>query len=327
MSRENNDPYRRGALPHTAQAVESASGDAGVEMSIFDCQAHWSTEIGYVFQDEEEKARQQRIWGTTAQVESEEEMVAAFRRNRVRAVMSLGFTIWMNDIGKIRQLHDYVFAAGRRYPDAIFGHWLSFNPALRRDALREFRRALDADAGFVGLAVIGQQPARVPASDERWDPFYRLSIEAGVPVLIYTGLTGVGQDHPGGKGIVLDDGHPRHIDIVAARYPSLKILAARPAYPWQDEMIAVMRHKSNVHCELHGWSPRAFTPALKKEIGGRLQDRFMFGSDYPVLKHEMLADRWRSLGLAEPVLEKVFHRNAEAYFPGAKNIPASEDLT
>jgi hypothetical protein len=30
---------------------------------------------------------------------------------------------------------------------------------------------------------------------------------------------------------VLDDGHPRYIDAVAAKFPQLKILAIRPAYP------------------------------------------------------------------------------------------------
>jgi Amidohydrolase len=124
----------------------------------------------------------------------------------------------------------------------------------------------------------------------------------------------------GDLGIVLDHGHQRHIDMVAARCPELQILAARPAYPWQDEMIAVLLHKGNVSYELHGWSPKAFSPALKREIGGRLQDRIMFGCDYPVLKYEMMAERWRSLGYSEAVLEKVFHLNADRFSPGAKNV-------
>ena len=36
----------------------------------------------------------------------------------------------------------------------------------------------------------------------------------------------------------------------------LKILAGRPAWPWQDDMLAVLLHKSNVQYELHGWSPK-----------------------------------------------------------------------
>jgi predicted TIM-barrel fold metal-dependent hydrolase len=122
---------------------------------------------------------------------------------------------------------------------------------------------------------------------------------------------------PGGMGVVLDDGHPRHVDRVAARYPELKIIAGRPAWPWQDDMIAVLLHKGNIRYELHGWSPKYFTPALKKEIGRRLQDRVMFGWDWPTLTLERLTNDWRELGYAEEVYEKIFHRNAEAFFPGA----------
>jgi predicted TIM-barrel fold metal-dependent hydrolase len=127
-------------------------------------------------------------------------------------------------------------------------------------------------------------------------------------------LTGIGQGQPGGNGIILDDGHPRHIDRVAARYPDLKILAARPAWPWQDDLIAIMLHKPNVTCELHGWGPRQFSPALKKEIQGRFRDRVMFGCDFPVLRYEKVIKDWHSEGYTEDVLEKVIYANAERYF-------------
>ena len=79
----------------------------------------------------------------------------------------------------------------------------------------------------------------------------------------------------------------------------------------------MLLHKGNVSYELHGWSPKTYSPALKREIGGRLQDRIMFGCDYPVLKYDMLFERWRGLGYSDEVLQKVFHLNAERYFPGA----------
>jgi predicted TIM-barrel fold metal-dependent hydrolase len=132
--------------------------------------------------------------------------------------------------------------------------------------------------------------------------------------MILAGLTGIGQGLPGGKGIVLDDGHPRHIDRVAARYPELKILAARPAWPWQDEMLAILLHKPNVSYELHGWGPKQFTPALKKEIGRRMQDRVMFGCDFPVLRYEKVIQDWCAEGYSEDVLEKILCTNAQRYF-------------
>jgi uncharacterized protein len=288
-------------------------------MRIFDCHSHWSTRRGYIFQSEEEQKSQERIWGTKASFQTEAEMAETFRRNNVRVMLDLALTAFIDmSMEEIRAVHDYTFEVQRQNSDVIFGHWLSLDPRLGREANREFERAVAAKAGFIGFGIIGQTRDGFPASDPIWDPFYKTSIDAGIPVLIHTGLTGIGQGFPGGRGIVLDHGHPRHIDAVAAKFPELKILAARPAYPWQDEMIAVLLHKANVHYELHGWSPKTFSPALKKEIGGRLQDRIMFGCDYPVLKYEMMAERWRGLGYSQAVLEKVFYRNAEAYFPGAR---------
>jgi hypothetical protein len=69
--------------------------------------------------------------------------------------------------------------------------------------------------------------------------------------MVLCGLTGIGQGLPGGHGYRLDDGYRRHIDVVAAKYPNLKVLAVRPAYLWQDEMLAI-EHKINLdnlsHC-------------------------------------------------------------------------------
>ncbi len=287
-------------------------------MRLFDCHSHWSTKRGYVFQTSEELVNQEKIWGTKADFQTEQEMTDTFRRNGVRVVMDLATTVlYPMSIDTIRELHDYTFEVQRQHSDVIFGHWLSLDPKLGKAAIKEYERAVAAKAGFIGFGIIGQTKDGFPASDPIWDPFYKTSIDAGIPVLIHSGLTGIGQGLPGGRGIILDHGHPRHIDIVAARFPELKILAARPAYPWQDEMIAILLHKGNVHYELHGWSPKAFSPTLKREIGGRLQDRIMFGCDYPVLKYEMMIERWKGLGYAEHVLEKIFYRNAEAYFPGA----------
>jgi len=287
-------------------------------MRLFDCHSHWSTRKGYVFQTEAELQNQERIWGTKASFQTEEEMVGTFRKNNVRVIMDLAIPVlYPMDMEQIRQHHDYTFDVQRKNSDVIFGHWLSFNPQLGKEAIKEYERAVAEKAGFIGFGIIGQTANGFPASDPIWDPFYKTSIDANIPVLIHSGLTGIGQGLPGGRGIVLDDGHPRHIDRVAARFPELKILAGRPAYPWQDEMIAILLHKGNVHYELHGWSPKTFSPALKREIGGRLQDRIMFGCDYPVLKYEMMVERWRGLGYSEAVLEKVFYKNAEGYFPNA----------
>ena len=133
--------------------------------------------------------------------------------------------------------------------------------------------------------------------------------------MILTGLTGIGQGLPGGSGIhSRPRPSPPHRRGGGALSELLKVLAARPAYPWQDEMLAMLTHKPNVSYELHGWGPRQFSPALKKAIAGRLEDRVMFGCDFPVLRYEKVIADWNAEGYSREVLDKVLYRNAEAYF-------------
>lgn len=283
---------------------------------LFDCHSHWGTAKAHIFRTQAELDSQIRIWGNPGRYWAEDEMIHYMRENKARVILDLS---WIRELPmeEIRAFHDYAFDLQRKNPDVIFGHWLQIHPSHGKEAWREFRRSLDAKAGFMGFSVSGQATG-IPASDPIWDPYYRLSIEAGSPVLIPVGLTGIGQGVPGGKGRVLDDGHPRHIDRVAARFPELKVLAARPAYPWQEEMIAILMHKGNVSYELHGWSARRFEPSLKKQIAGRMQDRVMFGCDFPVLGYDKVLSSWISEGYSAEVLHKVFYQNAERYFPGAE---------
>jgi len=283
-----------------------------VKSRLFDCHSHWGTKRGYIFRTDAELAQQEKIWNTKVTFLTEDEMMEYMRGNGVRTILDLSFTKFL-PIDEIREHHDYAFDVQRNNPDVIFGHWLQFDPRRALESIREFDRARSQNAGFIGLAVNGQVTG-VPASDALWDPFYQLALESGTPVMILTGLTGIGQGLPAGGGYRLEDGHPRYIDDVASRYPDLKILAARPAWPWQDEMLAILRHKPNVTYELHGWGPKQFSPELKKAIQGRMQDRVMIGCDFPVLRYEKVMSDWHTQDYSPEVIEKVLFRNAEAYF-------------
>lgn len=283
-------------------------------MRYFDCHSHFSTKAGLHHRTMEEYENAQRIFRRKREFETEEQMAQTLRSHNVRSILDIYKTWRMTDEDEIRATNDYAANFTRNNPDIVYGNWIAINPAMKEFWLKEAKRLMAGNAGFVGFCQ-SQNSLGFPPSDPVWDPFYKLAIEAGAPVLLMCGLTGIGQGMPGGQGVVLDDGHPRHVDRVAARHPELKILAGRPAWPWQDEMIAVLLHKGNIRYELHGWSPKYWTPALKKEVGGRMQDRMMFGWDWPTLTLERLVNDWRELGYAEEVYEKVFHQNAEAFFP------------
>ncbi len=281
---------------------------SGTPIRAIDVHSHWSTKRGYPLQTEAELSRLQHTWRAELIYRSEAEMAEDFRQAGVRTILDFGYTKYL-PIDEVAPIHDYGFDVQQAHADVIIGNWVHFQPMLGGPALAEFRRCIERAEGFLGLAVSGS--GGLPASDPAWDPFYRLCVEAKVPALIFVGTTGLGAGLPGGNGILLDSCHPRHLDAVAARFAELTIIAARPAWPWQSEMIAILLHKPNVWYELHGWSPRYFTDELKREIPQRLSERVLFAADYPLFRYERLFADWRGLGYSGAVLDRVFRRNAE----------------
>jgi len=142
-------------------------------------------------------------------------------------------------------------------------------------------------------------------------PLYETASALGIPMTVHTGTTGLGAGMPGGGAMKLGLSRPIYVDTVAADFPDLQIVMAHPAWPWQDEQLAVAMHKPNTWIDLSGWSPRRFAPDLVRNIKGQLQDRVLFGTDYPFLTHDQWLGAWATLDVPEDVTEKVLLRNAE----------------
>src|SRR4051812_22299310 len=283
---------------------------------LIDVHSQWSTQRGYALRSQQELQLQNHTWRSNVKNRSEGEMAADLRAAGVKAILDFGFTKF-EPLEVTRETHDYGFEFEKQNPDVCLGHWFHFQAEQGNPALMEFRRCIDRSTGFVGLAVSGS--GGLPPSDPAWDPFYHMCIDANVPALIFVGTTGLGSGMPGGNGIILDNCHPRHLDFVAARYPKMTIVAARPGWPWQTETNAVIIHKANVWYELHGWSPKYFSADLKHEIPRRFSNRIMFGADYPMLSYERLVSDWRGLGYSDEILAKVFTGNAKRFLSGARN--------
>src|SRR5258708_25683700 len=230
-------------------------------MKIIDLHSHWGTRRGYPLQTDTELAQQRATWNSAPTYHTESEMAEHFRANNVRAILDLGFAKY-GPLDEARTLHDYAFGPERAYGDVIRGHWIHIDPARAGpDGVKELRRCIDKRIGFLGYAISASLTP--PASDPAYAPYYKLCIEAGIPVLIFVGTTGLGAGLPGGDGVVLDDSHPPHLDLVASRNPELKIVAARPGWPWQPEAIAALMHKPNLCYHPHGSSPKDHTADLQ----------------------------------------------------------------
>jgi len=148
-------------------------------------------------------------------------------------------------------------------------------------------------------------------NDRQFYPLFEVINELKVPVMIDVGTTGMGAGMPGGMGARIRHAHPSAIDDLAADFPDLKIIMAHPGWPWVDETTAVALHKGNVYWEMSGWAPKYLPAQLKVDIRSRLQDKVMFGSDYPSIPYPRLFKEWGELGYTDSFLEKFFHQNAE----------------
>ena len=94
------------------------------------------------------------------------------------------------------------------------------------------------------------------------------------------------------------------------RFPDLKIILAHPSFPWQEEALSVATHKPNVYIDLSGWSPKYFPPILVRYINSILQDKMLFGSDWPVITPDRWLADFAKLDIREEIRPKVLKANA-----------------
>jgi predicted TIM-barrel fold metal-dependent hydrolase len=205
--------------------------------------------------------------------------------------------------------NEYVAGLRDRHRDQVLQAWASVDPFKGELAIRQATTAI-RDLHMLGFhfhPIMG----RFAVDDRRFYPLWETIDALDVPVMIDVGTTGMGAGLPGGLGAKIRHAHPRALDELAADFPNLKIVAAHPGWPWVDEMTAVALHKGNVYWELSGWAPKYFPSTVTRDMKGRLQDKIMFGSDYPSIPYARLLREWDELGLPDAVMEKVFHANAE----------------
>lgn len=173
----------------------------------------------------------------------------------------------------------------------------------------ELARALFHDYGVRGFKFHPTVQAFDP-SDERYYPLWEAIQDLGVPVVVHTGQTGVGAGLPGGYGLKLRYSNPMLMDDVAADFPALTVILAHPSVPWQDEALSMAAHKANVFIDLSGWSPTYFSPSLVRQAGSILQDKMLFGSDYPALTPDRWLDDFSRLEIKDAARPKILKHNA-----------------
>jgi uncharacterized protein len=232
--------------------------------------------------------------------------IAAYYRERRMACVVFSVDAESN-LGVPGVPNEEVAGAAADHPDVMIA-FASIDPARGQAGVRQARR-LVADYGVRGFKFHPSVQAFYP-HDRAVYPLYAAIEELGLPAVFHTGQTGIGAGTPGGGGIRLKYSSPLYLDDVAADFPGLTIVLAHPSFPWQDEALAVATHKPLVHIDLSGWSPKYFPPQLVQYANTLLQDKVLFGSDYPLLTPDRWLADFDALPIKPEVRPKILKENA-----------------
>ena len=205
--------------------------------------------------------------------------------------------------------NDYISDIVKAFPDRFIG-FAAIDPWQSMLAVDELERSVK-DLGLKGLKLHPIQQAFHP-NDEQFYPLYQKCADLKVPVLFHCGMAASGWGMPGGGGLKLKYSAPiPGMDDVAADFPNLTVIMAHPGWPWIDQQIAVALHKPNVYLDLSGWLPRYIPNQLITEANTRLQDKVLFGSDYPFITPERWLRDWVKLPISDDVRKKILIDNAK----------------
>lgn len=209
--------------------------------------------------------------------------------------------------GRPRVPNELVAQACRDHPKTFIGFG-SVDPLKGDRAVEELDRI--AELGLKGVKLHPSLQAFAP-NEERFFPLYERCQDLGLITLFHTGTSGIGGGQPGGQGIRIDFARPILLDAPAAAFPDLKIIAAHFGYPWHLELLAMALHKTNINIDISGWAPRYIPTEVMRDMKGRLQDQFVFGSDYPFIAPQRCLDELQTLDIPPAVLDKVLLENGK----------------
>ena len=180
------------------------------------------------------------------------------------------------------------------------------DPNAGKEAVRELRRCVRA-LGMRGLKVHGSAVS-VYLNDRRlMYPIYEACQELELPILFHTGTTGLGDTE-------IKYSKPELLDEVCQSFPDLRVVMAHFGWPWPEVAVAVALRNPNVYIDVSGWKPRYLPQSIMPYLNGILQDRFLFGTDYPMLRHKEWLDDFRenlAPKLRQGVERKLLELNAE----------------
>ena len=159
----------------------------------------------------------------------------------------------------------------------------------------------------------------VPLLDPAYIPYYELARAYRKPVAIHMGVTA-------SPSALLEYSHPLRLDAVAVQYPDVQFVMCHFGNPWLADAAVVLEKNENVCADLSGLvAGRVDLAEYRVRMKGYVDqlrtwiayvedyDRFLFGTDWPLVNVEEYIDYVADL-IPEEYLDDVFYRNAEKIY-------------
>ena len=214
----------------------------------------------------------------------------------------------------VRNTNEHVIDLASKYPDAFAGVLASLDTgAANLDEVAKYAGELIKNPKVKGFKFHPPDQGFYP-SDKKFYGIWEVLQAGGKPVMFHVGFTVLGANTDGGSGIALDYGRPIHLDTLARDFPRMKIVAAHPGWPWQEELIGVLTHKKNLYVDTSGYLAEQLPEIFLRAIRGRLQEKALFGTDFPYVDLEKALISFEKVNFKQPAKDKLLFGNARALF-------------
>ncbi len=225
-------------------------------------------------------------------------LIAELRASRhVQKAVLLGMDGYYDQTGLLNRQHtefmignDYVLKTAQTYPE-LFLAGPSINPR-REDAVDEVHRC--ADAGAVLIKVLPNAQHFDPA-DLKYKPFYRALAQRKLPFLSHVGFefSLIGKDQSVGDPDRLRTALDEGVTVIAAHACSYGLMLYEKFIPTLHEFAG---RYPNFYADISALTlPNRLGMLLHLRRHPELQDRLIFGTDYPLSVFHLAA--WGRVGL------------------------------
>ena len=213
----------------------------------------------------------------------------------------------LNVRGSYHLPYETVAAVCQKYPDRFSG-LAGIDPTLGLKQLRELEYAVK-ELKFVGAHYYPHWFDIAPDHPYIF-PIYGKCAELDVPIMMQVGHNLIYQSYRRLPSI----SQPICLDRVAILYPELRLIGIHLGVPWFHEMISMAWKHENIFIGGDAYAPKHWPPEMVHFANTYGQDKFMFGTDWPVIDPVRAVADVRELNFRPEPFRKIMGDTARRVF-------------